>query len=269
MATALDSPVRNPKGKPTDKPGLSLRTWATGLLDSSVGAKFLIALTGIGLVGFVAGHLIGNLKLFSGPDSINAYAYFLKHDLGILIWLARGGLLTIFLLHVVLAIRLKLRANAARPVGYHYHRTMQATAASRTMIWTGIVILVFLLFHLAHYTFGWVKGVYVTDPATGQQVWKNYLELTDSKGRHDVYRMVIAGFRNPYISVFYIACQVLLFFHLRHGIASVFQTLGLNGPRFQPFLSLAALATAFLLAAGNIAIVVAVWARLVGLEGSL
>ncbi len=109
--------------------------------------------------------MIGNLKVFSGPDAINGYAYFLKHDLGVLIWIARAGLLAIFVLHLSLAIRLKLRSTAARPVPYQYPGSVQATIASRTMIWTGIVVGLFMLFHLAHFTFGWVHGAEI---ATGE-----------------------------------------------------------------------------------------------------
>src|SRR5207248_2495188 len=110
---------------------------------------------------FVIAHLIGNLKLLTGGpesrDAINAYAHFLKHDLGLLLWLVRAGLLAIFVLHLTLAIRLKLRSVAARPIPYSYARTVQAGVASRTMVWTGLVVGLFVLFHLAHYTFGWVK----------------------------------------------------------------------------------------------------------------
>ncbi|MBY0461013.1 MAG: hypothetical protein K2V38_27140, partial [Gemmataceae bacterium] len=152
--------VRHPKDRKDT--GLAPANSFLGLLlDSSVGAKVVVALTGLGLVTFTVFHMIGNLKVFNGPDAINGYAHFLKHDLGLLIWAARAGLLGIFVLHLVLAIRLKWRTCAARPTGYVYPGHVQSTITSRTMIWSGAVVGLFVLFHLAHYTFGAVKGVEV------------------------------------------------------------------------------------------------------------
>jgi succinate dehydrogenase / fumarate reductase cytochrome b subunit len=255
MATATG--VRHPKGPTAPPPGISAGAFVSALLDSTVGAKVLVALTGLGLVAFVVVHMVGNLKLLpGGPESrtaINGYAYFLKLDLGAWLWVARGGLLFIFVLHLALAIRLKARSAAARPVGYAYPRTAQATLASRTMIWTGVVILLFVLFHLAHYTFGWVKQA---DTPVGAV---NYLDLRDPKGRHDVYEMTVAGFRNPLLSAFYLFCQVVLFVHLRHGIPSTFQTLGLKNARFRGPIDVLGLLVALAILAGNVAIVLAVW----------
>jgi succinate dehydrogenase / fumarate reductase cytochrome b subunit len=257
MASAAGT-VRHPKGSQKPGPGIDARGFLSALLDSSVGAKVLVALTGLGLVGFVIVHLIGNLKLLPGGpesrESINAYAHFLKHDLGLLLWLFRGGLLLVFVLHLALAIRLKLRSAAARPVGYAYPATVQAGVASRTMIWTGIVIGVFVLFHLAHYTFGWVKEAEI---APG--VYRNYLQLKDPKERHDVYEMTVMGFRNPVISVLYLVTQVVLFVHLRHGIPSTFQTLGLKNARFRGPNDVLGLLIALFILLGNCSIVLAVW----------
>ncbi|MDB5306972.1 MAG: hypothetical protein JWO38_1174 [Gemmataceae bacterium] len=257
MASATGT-VRHPKGPAEPPTGPDAAAFLKALLDSSVGAKALIGLTGVGLVLFVISHMIGNLKIFQGPDAINGYAYFLKHDIGSLLWVARAGLLLIFVLHLALAIRLKLRSAAARPVAYAHPGSVQATVASRTMIWTGVVILLFTLFHLAHYTFAWVKGAHVPDPATGQLVYKNYLDLVDHKGRHDVYEMMVAGFSNGYIVVLYLVSQVFLFVHLRHGIPSVFQTLGLKNARFHGPIDILGLVLALLILIGNSAIVVAV-----------
>jgi succinate dehydrogenase / fumarate reductase cytochrome b subunit len=251
MASATGT-VRHPKGPAEAPTGTDAGQLLQAVLDSSVGAKVLVALTGLGLVVFVIAHMIGNLKLFQGPDAINGYAYFLKHDLGALLWVARAGLLAIFVLHLALAIRLKLRSAAARPVPYQYPGSIQATLASRTMIWTGIVIGLFVLFHLAHYTFGWVNTV---DTPTGP---KNYLELTDAKGRHNVYEMTVAGFKNPAMAVFYLVCQVVLFVHLRHGIPSLFQTLGLKNARFRGPIDVLGLVIALTILVGNCAIVLAV-----------
>jgi succinate dehydrogenase / fumarate reductase cytochrome b subunit len=265
MASAT-GPVRHPKG-PAEPPTGTPRAaeFLKAALDSSVGAKVVTGLTGAGLVLFVIFHLIGNLKVFQGPDSFNAYAYFLKHDVGVLLWIARVGLLATFVLHVALAVRLKLRSVAARPVGYAYPGSVQATVASRTMIWTGIVVGLFVLFHLAHYTFGWVSHAQVPNRLTGQMESVNYLDLTDPKDplRHNVYEMTVAGFRNPFLAVLYLAAQVVLFVHLRHGIPSVFQTLGLKNARFRGPIDVLGLVVALAILAGNSAIVLAVQFRLV------
>jgi succinate dehydrogenase / fumarate reductase cytochrome b subunit len=245
------------KGPPvTDTPARG--PGARALLDSSVGAKVLVALTGLGLTGFVVFHMIGNLKVFQGRDAVNAYAAFLKHELGLLLWLARGGLLAIFVLHVGLAVRLKLRAAAARPVAYHYRRDVRATRASRSMIWTGVVVGLFTLFHLAHYTLGWVKQAEVSPG-----VYRNYLDLTDDRGRHDVYAMVVAGFSEPWLAALYVVAQAALFVHLLHGVQSTFQTLGLKSRRSGRAIWWLGFAVALTVLAGNLAIVVGVWAGLV------
>ena len=254
--------VRHPKGPPVDKSDRAAVPFLWAFFDSSVGAKVTVALTGLGLVTFVIFHMIGNLKVFSGPDAINAYAHFLKHDLGLLLGIARAGLLAIFVLHLALAIRLTARSRAARPVDYAYPGSVQATATSRTMIWSGVVVGLFVVFHLAHFTFAWVHGVEVQNPATGQWEWKNYLELTDAKGRHDVYSMMVAGFTTPWLSVLYIVAQFALFFHLLHGVQSSFQTLGLKNGRFRHAIRLLGFTTAAVILIGNLAIVIGVWAGL-------
>jgi succinate dehydrogenase / fumarate reductase cytochrome b subunit len=202
--------------------------------------------------------MIGNLKLFQGPEAINHYADFLKHDIGVLLWIARVGLLAIFVLHLSLAIRLKLRSSAARPVPYQFPRSVQASVESRTMIWSGVIILVFTLFHLAHYTFGYVSGVTVMNLSTGEMEYRNYLDLKDAKGRHNVYEMMIAGFKQPVIAIFYLLSQIVIFFHLRHGIPSTFQTLGLKNGRFRGAIDGLGLAIALTILFGNCAIVLAV-----------
>ena len=244
--------VRHPKGPVEDSPQVAAGPFLQEFVESSVGGKVLMALTGAGLVGFVVFHMIGNLKLLSGPDAINKYAAFLKHDLGALIWIARAGLLGIFVLHIALAIRLNRKAAAARPVPYSFPRSAQAGAASRTMIWTGIVIGLFTLFHLVHFTFAWVQGV----DHYGKRV--NFLELTDAQGRHNVYEMMVAGFANVPLAVLYIVAQLVLFVHLRHGIQSAFQTLGLKNGRFRKSIDALGLAIAASVLLGNLVIVLAV-----------
>lgn len=243
----------HPKGERKLAPDAAATAWVDSYLGSSVGQKILTAITGLSLALFVLFHMIGNLKMFSGPESINKYAAFLKHDLGLLIWIARAGLLGAFAVHFIVAIRLKLKAAAARPVGYLHQRSAQATASSKTMIWTGLVILAFTLFHLAHYTFGIAHSV---ETANGTV---NYMDLKDAKGQHDVYRMVIAGFSTSWISALYLVAQVLLFVHLSHGIQSALTTLGLVGKRFAKAAKLLGVSIAGFILLGNVAIVVAVW----------
>jgi succinate dehydrogenase / fumarate reductase, cytochrome b subunit len=245
----------NPKG-----PRLNIATsnplaWVCDYLCSTVGQKILVAITGASLVTFVVFHMIGNFKMFSGPESINKYAYFLKHDLGLLIWIARAGLLGSFTLHLVLTLWLKARSSAARPIGYAYSGSAQATPQSKLMLQTGLVIGAFVAFHLAHFTFGMVHGVTASD---GKGV-TNYLDLKDATGKHDVYTMVVAGFSTWWISAIYLAAQLMLFVHLSHGIQSVFQTLGLVNRRFVKIAKLVGFGTAGLILAGNTALVVAVW----------
>ena len=261
------APSKRAKCPNTLPSGKGVASWIGLFFSSSVGCKLLVALTGVLLTAFVIVHMTGNVLIFSGQDKLNDYAKFLK-DLGPVLWALRIGLLIVFVLHVVLAIRLKLRSAAARPIGYQYHQNIQATVASRTMLISGLVILAFLLFHLAHFTFGWVKEVEAVQAhiinghvePTGQKVTANYLKIVDAEGRHDVYSMVIAGFRNPVIAVLYLIAQGFLLLHLSHGASSVLQTFGWNSPRVQHFLKGFGWLVALIVVGGNVAIVVAVWA---------
>ena len=228
------------------------------MVQTSVGSKFLVALTGLGLTGFVIAHMLGNLQIFAGPEKLNYYARYLK-DVGPLLWVARIGLLVLLIVHIVLSFRLQRAASQARPIPYAHEKTIQASLASRYMLHTGLLIFVFLLFHLAHYTFGWIGTVDVE----GRQV--SYLELHDSQGRHDVYSMTIYGFRNPIVSILYIVGQLLLLMHLSHGVGSVFQTLGANSARWQATIRIVSWAVALIVGLGNIGIVVAVWVGVVPL----
>src|SRR4051812_45395458 len=186
--------------------GKGVLDWLKPFVTSSVGMKATTAVTGIFLTGFVIVHMVGNLKVlpaFGGQEAINGYARFLK-DLGWLLWIARGGLLAVFVLHVYLALTLAMRAGAARPVPYQHPGTIQASTSSVTMHWTGLAVLAFAVFHLAHFTFGWIHTTPALDPVSRATVHANYLSLVDQQGRHDVYSMVVAGFRNPVISALYI-----------------------------------------------------------------
>ena len=199
----------------TSKPPTS---FPAHLLDISIGKKILMAVTGFIAFGFVFGHMLGNLQIFIGQDQMNTYAEKLQ-ALGPLLWVIRAFVLISFIVHVWFGIKLKLEAWAARPIGYQNKSTVKATLASRTMIWTGIIIFAFLVYHLLHYT------VRVTNP--------EYASLVDPLGRMDVYTMVIMGFSNTLVSIFYIIAVGLLSYHLSHGVASMFQSLGLNTEKWQ------------------------------------
>lgn len=204
------------------------------LYRSTVGKKLLMALTGLGLTFFVLGHLSGNLLLFKGREAMNAYAHWIQSQ-GPLLWLARGGLLATFLLHIVLGVQLRQQARAARPVRYAFDETLQASWASRTMIITGLVVLSFVIFHLLHFTFGAIQP-------------QNFL-LQDGEHR-DVYGMVVRGFQNHLVSLLYVVSVGLLAFHLSHGLSSMVQTLGFHHARYWPWVQRAGIVVAWSIFAG-------------------
>ena len=183
------------------------------LLKSSVGMKYVMAVTGIFLSLFVIAHLLGNLQIFLGPDALNGYSEHLE-ELPYLLWPARVILLTALLLHIRTAFCLAIANKKARPIPYGVQDTVQTSYASRTMLITGPLISAFLIYHLLHFTFG------VTHP--------QYAHLHDAQGRDDVYSMVILSFRDWRVSAGYMIAMMLLFFHLSHGLSSLFQSLGLN-----------------------------------------
>ena len=177
--------------------------------------------TGLVLVLFLLGHMIGNLQMHIGQEKMNVYAETLQ-NLGGLLWIIRAALLLFLVLHVIASIRLKALNLSARPEPYAFKNTVKATLASRTMIWTGVMIFLFVTYHLLHFT------VKATNPQYGG--------LFDATGRHDVYSMVVIGYQNIAISVVYILSMLMLGFHLIHAIESTFQTLGINHPKYNPFI---------------------------------
>lgn len=225
---------------------------------TSIGKKLVMALTGLVLVGFVIGHLIGNLQIFGEPDQINGYAHFLQ-GLGPLLWLVRAVLLACVALHVWMAIDLTLANRRARPERYAAEHVIQATLASRTMRWTGFIVLAFLAYHLAHFTLG-VAGSETFK--TSLPEWTMRHDAREfgiplaSAGTvvHDVYSMVFLGFAHPVVSAFYILATGLLAFHLWHGAESLFQTLGLRTSRWGGALQRLVRAGAILYFLGNLAI---------------
>ncbi len=192
---------------------------ANRLWRSSLGKKYLMALSGCALFLFVVGHMIGNLQVFLGPEALNRYAHFLQSTPEIL-WPARLGLLALVTLHVVTAIRLWAENRAARPVAYSTYTPIEASYASRTMVVSGVIVAAFIVFHLLHFTLQKPVGLNLS----GQ----DFAQLHDAHQRHDVFRMVVVGFQQAPVSIFYIAAVGLLCLHLRHGLQAWFQSLGLR-----------------------------------------
>jgi succinate dehydrogenase / fumarate reductase cytochrome b subunit len=210
--------------------------------DSSIGKKALMALSGIILSLYVLAHLIGNLQIYTGPLAINEYAEFL-HSKPAVIWFARIVLLATVGVHAICAIQLYMRKNSARPVAYHTRKNIQGSAPSQTMIWTGVLILFFVVYHLLDLTTGTVNPAF-----------------QDLKPAHNV----VVSFQRPLVSFFYIVSMVGLGFHLWHGIYSMFASLGLTHPRYTPGVRKAAATVGTLLALGNISIPVAVLTGILG-----
>ena len=206
-----------------------------GLFGTSIGRKLVTAVTGLALIGFLIGHMLGNMTMFQGADNLNAYASWLQgHPL---IWLARFGLLAVFGIHLVTAISLALENRRARPVGYGRKELVAATLSSRYIVVSGLLLLTFVVFHLGHFTLGFFQP--------------EHFHVTDAHGRHDVFRMVVSGFQNPFFSSIYIAAMLLLGFHLHHGVKSLAQTLGLNHDSYSTLLSLAGNGLVALIVLGN------------------
>lgn len=221
-------------------------------LKSSIGSKLVMALTGLALLGFVIAHMVGNLQLFAGPEKLNAYAHTLQ-SLGPILWAMRLGLLAIFVLHVATAFRLWSANKAARGgQGYAMVRPSASTYASRTMIWSGFIVLAFVVYHLLHFTLG------VTNPEHAQKT-----TLLDGEQVKDVYGMVTASFSVPAIALAYAAFQVVLFLHLSHGIQSFAQTLGINHGRYTPMIKKLSFVLAALIAGGNLVLATSVLTGLV------
>ena len=221
------------------------------LFGASVGRKLVAAATGGLLIAFLVGHLFGNLKVFQGPESLNAYAAFLQgHPL---VWVFRAGLLTVFVLHVWATLSLARENRAARPERYRLYRPQAATFMSRSMALTGILILTFVVYHLLHFTFG-IAGPGGTAFAQAHE-------------RLDVYAMVVQSFRNPLISGTYVVAMLVLGLHLFHGAASAFQTFGVRHESYGALIKGGCFAVTAALALGNAAIALLIFLGRVSLLG--
>ena len=218
--------------------------------SSSIGKKLIVALTGLALVLFLAGHLTGNLLVFVGREAFNDYAELLHDALhGAGVWIARIGLLTAVTLHIVATIQLT-RENKAARTPYAFDATVQASKSSRIMIWSGLTILAFIIYHLLHFTVhaGNTYGSYI-DP--------DHLAKT-GLARPDAWKMVIDGFSVWYVVAFYVIAMTLLCSHLSHGVASMFQTLGLRSKKSRCTIALISKGYALLIWFGFISIPLAI-----------
>ncbi|MBL9209904.1 MAG: succinate dehydrogenase cytochrome b subunit [Opitutaceae bacterium] len=228
------------------------------LFRSSIGRKILMAVSGLVLVAFVVGHLVGNLQVFAHPDKINGYAQFL-HNLGPLLWVVRIGLLVAVVVHIWAATVLTLENRKARGSAYGFKHTIQATLASRTMRLTGYVVLAFLLYHLAHFTIGAAQAATFKDNLKAYTMQDQYSVagfpvVAAGTKVADVHSMVILGFQSPIVALFYIVAVGLLSFHLLHGIDSLFQTLGWRTSKWAKGLRTFAVLFCLAYFAGNLAI---------------
>ncbi len=213
-----------------------LRFWST-----SVGKKMVMAVTGFIIFGFVFGHMLGNLQLYSGPAKLNAYGAFLHSHMSLL-WTVRLVLLTSVALHMLAALQLWLQSRRARPVKYHNQVLQETSYAARTMIIGGPIIALFVIYHLAHFTTG--------------QALHGFVE-------GDVYGNVVRGFKVWWASAAYILAMLFVGLHLYHGVWSMLQTLGANHPKYNEWRRYGALAFALVITLVNISFPVSVLAGFV------
>jgi succinate dehydrogenase / fumarate reductase cytochrome b subunit len=209
---------------------------ALGYFSSTLGKKILMAVTGIILFGFVVGHMLGNLQIYLGAERLNHYAELLQANRPFL-WTFRSVMLFCVTVHIIAAIQVWLRNRASRPVKYRVFRPPAVDYAARTMMWSGPIIALFIGYHLLDFTVGSANPNFI---------------------RGDVYHNVIASFSNPLVALIYVAANLLLAFHLYHGLWSLFQTFGWDHPRFGWLRRVPAVLFSVLIGAGNISIPLAV-----------
>lgn len=232
-------------------------SWVARLYRSSLGAKYVMALTGALLFLFLIAHLLGNLQVFAGADAVNSYAEKLRH-LGPLLWVARIGLLVLAGLHVVTALRVARANDAARPVPYAKSAHRAVKAQTKTMVLSGLVILAYVVYHLAHFTWGFV-----------QHENSILMEKVDGGERHDVFSMIVLSFQCWWVAASYLVAMALLAMHLCHGLSSLFQTFGFHHSKYACAVKLIGPAVATLIFLGYASIPVACWLGIVQIaEGS-
>jgi succinate dehydrogenase / fumarate reductase cytochrome b subunit len=219
-----------------------MQTAAT-FFGSTIGRKVVMAATGLVLVGFVVGHMAGNLQLYLGAEALNAYGRGLREmGHGALLWVARAALLLAVGLHIWAATSLTLQSRAARPVGYRRLSFTESTYASRTMRWSGPILLLFIIYHLAHFTLGSAHPQFVEG---------------------DVFGNVVVGFRSGPVVLFYVIAMLCLGLHLYHGVWSMLQTLGLSHPRYNSWRHALSTLVTVAVVGGNLSFPLAVYFRLV------
>jgi len=216
---------------------------AVRFYEAPIGKKAVMAITGVILFGYVVGHLLGNLQIYSSdPQQINRYAAFLHNPSNVIpLWAIRAFLLAAVVLHITAAIQLWMQNRAARPVGYYKKDDVPTTYAARTMKWSGFIVGAFIVFHVLHLTVGAVVPI--------QEIGPN---------QPDVRANVISGFQNPAIAGFYIVAMILLCMHLYHGLWSMFQSVGIGQARYSKKIQKAAAVVAILIGIGNCSIPIAV-----------
>ena len=215
--------------------------WLARAYSSTLGKKYVMAVTGIILFLFVVFHMLGNLQIFIGRDQLNGYARLLRVE-PLLLWTVRIALLVSVTVHIIAAVQLTLRNWAARPVGYARQRYLATDYSSRTMVWSGPIIAAFVVYHLLDLSFGTANPNFIPG---------------------DVYHNVIASFSVPTIAAIYIFAQLALAFHLYHGMFSLFQSVGASHPAYDRWRQPFALAVAVVIAVGNCSIPAAVLAGMI------
>jgi len=218
------------------------------LLSSSIGTKIVMATSGVLLSLFLVAHVLGNLEVFFGRDAMNHYGELLR-TFPWMLWVARAGLLTLAVVHIVSAARLIRMNRRARPQAYVRTRRRATTFAARTMQVSGAVLALFVVFHILHFTTRSIEPAYKT--------------LRDSAGRHDIFGMITDAFQKPGIVVIYVVAMALLGLHLAHGVASAIHTLGVAHPRYRPTLRHLGTVFALFIVLGFVAVPLAIVSGLV------
>lgn len=231
--------ISSPRPMQSGFVGVGQGSQGKGMWNSTISLKLVVAISGAVLLLFVIGHMVGNLQVFLGPEVFNAYGEKLRM-FPALLWVVRAAIACFALVHIVATIRLTLLNNAARPVDYSKKRSIKASFSSRTMVLSGLMLLAFVVYHLAHYTWK------ITNP--------QYQSMLDAHSKPDIYAMVIAGFSNPLIAIAYVVAMVLLGFHLSHGIFSIFQTAGVMTTNSVHKIERAALFITLIVVAGYVSI---------------
>lgn len=226
------------------------------LFCSSLGKKYLMATTGFLMILFVIGHLVGNLQVFLGPEAINRYGDFLQTNVEIL-WPVRIALIAIIIIHIWSAIRLTQENRAARPVAYQKWEPTAASYASRTMFMSGLIVLFFIVYHLLHFT-AMVEAVNLTHHDFDAKP-----EFFDDQGRHDIHKMLVVGFSQPLVCLFYIIGVGLLCLHLSHGASAMWQSMGWKKRSYGPCLDRLALWGSIAIFLGYISIPLSIFFGLV------